>query len=214
MRVSLAVLLVGLLAGSAAFPGPAAAIVCAQQRDFEQTARQPGIALFTGRPLRLVDGGEHVTFAVERWFSGPHRAREVRFAGSWLKLAEPPTAGVIPAILVVTSSGAITVTRGEPVFMAATWSTSYGAFVPDVCGIGATPLDEPAGRKYLALAIARYGPGAVAADLPPTATAPGPTSGPDRTLGWLPLVAFGAGLAGALSFLGRHRRAGLPQRGH
>jgi hypothetical protein len=213
MRVYLAILLLGLLAASAAIPGPAAAIVCAQQRDFEQMARQPGIALFAGRPLRLVDDGERVAFAVERWFTGPHRAQVVLFAGSWLKLAEPPAAGVIPAVLAATSSGAITLVRGEPVFMAATWSATYGAFVPDICGIGATPLDEPAAREYLALALARYGQGVAAADLPATATAPGTTREAEPTAGPLPLVAFGAGLAGALRFLARHGRIGLPRAG-
>jgi hypothetical protein len=196
-----------------AIPGPAAAIVCAQQRDFEQTAGQPGIALFTGRPLRLVDDGERVAFAVERWFTGTHRAQVVLFAESWLKLAEPPAAGVIPAIAAATSSGAITLVRGEPVFMAATWSATYRVFVPDVCGIGAAPLDEPAGREYLAKAVAHYGPGLAAADLPATATAPAAVPGAEPLPWWPPVVAFGAGLAGALHVLGRRRRISLPRGG-
>lgn len=211
MLARAAILLVGLLAGSAALPSAAAANVC-ERYGFEQTVRQPGIALFTGRPLRVVDDGEHVAFAVDRWFTGPGRARLVLFAESGLKLAEPPAAGAIPAIAAATSSGAITLVRGEPVFMAAAWHRTYGAFVPDVCGIGATPLDEPAGRRYLALAIARYGPGVAAADLPATATAPGAAPGVEPWPSPLPLVAFGAGLAGTLLYLGPRRRVAVPRR--
>jgi hypothetical protein len=152
-----------------------------------------------------------VVFAVDRWFHGPHAARAVHLLAPYAYVVEPPTAGVIPATLARTTSGeAISLVRDQPVLLVATWDSESEAFVPTACSIAGVSLDSPEGREALAAAVALFGPGRPAVELPSTdaldpgrsgtATAPGGVSD------WRPVVlvfALGAGFV-----LARRRIAG------
>jgi hypothetical protein len=200
-----AVLFCGLMASAVVAPAAVTAS-CGEVLDFAETAREPGISMFTGRAVREVSG-YRVEFAVDRWYTGAHPARVIDFQESAVFLVEPPAAGVIPAVVARTVSGdVIGLVRGEPVFVAAFGSGKTG-YVPAVCGIGAVPLASPEGRDYLAKAVAKFGAGLQASQMPATdvaADAVRPAPAPGAPL--LPVVTFGGGLAGALLIFGRRDR--------
>lgn len=211
--VAASVFLCGLVASAVTVPAPAAAS-CGTVLGFDETAREPGVSMFTGRAVREASG-YRVELAVDRWFTGARPARVIHFQQSAVYLVEAPAAGVIPAALARTISGdAVGMVRGEPVFVAAFGSEKEG-YAPAVCGIGAVPLASPEGREYLQNAIAMFGPGLPAAQMPATdvvANAVGPAPAPGAP--WLPVAAFGGGLAGALLVSSRRRTTARGRKGH
>jgi hypothetical protein len=151
------VLFSGLVASAVVAPDAATAS-CGRVLGFEETARLPGISIFTGRAVGEVSG-DRVEFVVDRWYTGAHAAGVIHFNASAVFLVEPPAAGVIPAVVAQTVSGdAIGMVRGEPLFVAATGSEQTG-YAPVVCGIGAVALASTEGRDYLAKAVAKFGAG-------------------------------------------------------
>lgn len=208
LSVSLAIFVVAVGWVGAPAPGKAS---CAATATLEQSAQEPGVAVFTGHATGELPESGDVVFAVDLWFEGPHAARVVRLGGSSAYVAEPPTAGLIQAAMARTTSGdAIPLVRGEPVLLVATWDPKSETFGPNACSIGGVPLDSPEGREALAAAVAIFGPGRSAADLPATDTLdPGLIPAPAAPVGvqdLLPLIlafALAAGLG-----LARRRTAG------
>lgn len=216
-RGAIAAVTAAILLGLVPAVSAPAVASCATVDTFEETARRSDATLFVGRGLREVDNGWGVEVAVDRWFTGPRPARVLEFDGTVLLLTEPPAAGVVAAITAMTVAGdAIGVVRGEPVFFAAAGPTADGRYVPAICGIGAVPLASPEGQEYLRKAVALFGPGLRASDIPDTATALTDVPSVERRdLSGLPLLAFVVGILFALRRLGRQRggsrgRSGLP----
>lgn len=135
-------------------------------------------------------------FTVNRWFAGAHPARVIHLDGSAVFLVEPLAAGIIPALLARPVSGdAISLVRGEPVFVAAFGSERTG-YAPAVCCIGSVPLASPEGRDCLEKAVAMFSPGLDASQMPATdvvAEAGFPVPAPATP--WLPAAAFAGGAA-------------------
>lgn len=204
-RVIPTAVLVATLAAAAALAGspPPVAGSCAELLSFEEAARRPGAAVFTGRAVRE-DAEYRVVFVVDRWFAGTHPARVVLFGDALAGLGEEPEAGVIPAVLARTVSGeGIGFVRDEPVIIAA-MRRADGEYNPVICTEAPLALASPEGQTALATATALFGPGISASELPATATLPGVAGSPGP---WLPVAAFVAGLAGAFLVLGRRRTA-------
>lgn len=193
-------------------PKPALA-ACADTMSFEQIAREPGSAVFTGRATGVVGENEDVVFTVDRWFEGPEAARVVLLLGWSAVLLESPATGVVPAALAKTVSGdAISLVRDEPVLMIATWTEESGGFGVMPCTVAGMPLDSPEGRDALQAAEAIFGPGRSATTLPATDTvAPDAADGPtawSRLRDWWPLVLAFA--MAAVIVLTRRRIGGHP----
>jgi hypothetical protein len=208
LTVSLAILVSA--AGWAGAPSSAQAS-CASTATLEQSAQNTSVAIFTGRATREMPESGDVVFAVDRWFHGPHAARVVRLLDSSAYVVEPPTAGVIRATLAKTVSGdAILLVRDQPVLMVAAWDPASGAFGAQACGLAGVPLDSAEGRTALAAAVALFGPGRPAVNLPATdALDPGPIDTPVAPVGvhdFWPLVVASALAAGFV--LARRRIAG------
>jgi hypothetical protein len=118
---------------------------------------------------------------------------------------------VIRATLAKTVSGdAIQLVRDQPVLMVAAWDAARGAFGAQACSIAGVSLDSPEGREALRAAVALFGPGRPAVDLPSTDTLDPDRSGTAAAAGgasdWRPIVlvfALGAGFV-----LARRRIAG------
>ena len=130
---------------------------------------------------------------------------------SYAYVVEPPTAGVIQATLAKTVSGdAIHLVRDQPVLMVAAWDPASGAFGAQACGLAGVPLDSAEGRAALAAAVALFGAGRPAVELPSTDTLDpgrsGTAAAPGGASDWRPIVlvvALGAGFV-----LARRRIAG------
>lgn len=191
-------------------PKPALA-ACADTMSFEQIAREPGSAVFTGRATGVAGPNDDVLFAVDRWLQGPEAARVVVLLGWSAVLLEPPTSGVVPVALAKTVSGdAISLVRDEPVLMIATWTEESRGFGVMPCTVAGVALDSPEGREALRTAEAVFGPGQAASDLPATDT-PAPTmgEGPRAWIGlrdWWPLI-FALAMAAVIVLIG-HRTGG------
>jgi hypothetical protein len=205
---SLVILLVAAALAASPTPGKAS---CGSTATLEQSAHEPGVAIFTGWATGEMPESGDVVFAADRWFHGPHAARVVRLLDSSTYVVEPPPAGVIRATLAKTISGeAIQLVRHQPVLMIAAWDAARGAFGAQACGLAGVSLDSPEGRTALAAAVALFGPGRPSVELPSTDTLDPDESGtaaaPSGTSDWRPIVlvfALGAGLV-----LARRRIAG------
>jgi hypothetical protein len=204
----IATALAALWAAAPPMPEPAVAD-CGRTVTFEQTAREPRASMFTGHAVRELDNGWSVLFEVDRWYKGAHPARFITFDGTLVVLREPPAAGIIAAITARTTAGdAIGLVRGQDVFMVAYGPGEDGRYTPDFCGIGAVALGSAEGRAYLRRAIAIFGAGRPASELPATDAADGPAQvDVPRGIPWQPLVAFIVGVAAALRRLERSPRA-------
>lgn len=208
VAVSLAILLAAAAWAGSPTPGVAS---CAGAATLEQSAQEAGVAVFTGHATRELPESGDVVFVVDLWFEGPHAGRVVRLLDSSASMVEPPTAGLITATLARTTSGeAISLVRDEPVLLVATWDSESGAFVPTACSIAGVSLDSPEGREALGAAVALFGPGRPAVELPSTdALGPGRSGAavaPGGASDWRPIVlvfALGAGFV-----LARRRIAG------
>lgn len=164
--ISLAILLFAAAWAGSPTPGKAS---CASTATLEQSAQDPGVAIFTGRATGETPESGDVEFAVDRWFHGPHPARVVRLLAPYANVVEAPTAGVIRATLAsVTSGDAISLVRDQPVLMVAAWFPESGGFATQACSIAGVPLDSAEGRAALAAAVALFGSGLPAAELPST----------------------------------------------
>lgn len=211
MKIPIRVVIVAiLLAGLGLVPPPLAtpaAAACADLITFEQAARRPGVAMLTGRGVRTIEDTGVVVFDVDRWFTGPHPARLLELDGSLVGLVEPPAAGTIPATTARTASGeAISLVRGEMVFMVVYGPDAERRYSPGICGIGAVPVASAEGREYVRKATAMFGQGLDVAHLPATdAVVPTPWTPPRGRLPWLPLAVFAGALAVALGVFGRRR---------
>ena len=140
---SLAVLLLAALWAGSPAPGKAA---CASTATLEQSAQEPGVAIFTGRATGVTPGSGDVVFAVDRWFDGPHAARVASLLAPYAYIVEPPTAGVIRATLAnVTSGEAISLVRDQQVLMVAVWVPGSEAWATQACSIAGVPLDSAEG---------------------------------------------------------------------
>ncbi|MCJ7709203.1 MAG: hypothetical protein MUQ32_00070, partial [Chloroflexi bacterium] len=129
----------------------------------------------------------------------------------YANVVEPPTAGVIRATLAsVTSGDAISLVRDQPVLMVAAWFPESGGFATQACSIAGVPLDSAEGRAALAEAVALFGPGLPAAELPATDTVNPGRGGTAAAAGsagdWRPIVLVFAFVAGFV--LARRRVAG------
>jgi hypothetical protein len=195
---------------------PAAMAACANTATFAESAQRHGAAVFTGRAIRERPESGDIVFAVDRWFKGPHAARVVLLPGYSAFIAEPPEAGVIQATLAMVVSGdAISLVLDQPVLLVATSVSGSGAFAPATCSIGAVPLDSDEGRDVLAAAVALFGPGRPASDLPATdALDTGATdsvAGPAGAGDWRPMILAAVFAAGLIlvgrRIPGRQRRA-------
>jgi hypothetical protein len=196
--VSLAILLVAAAWAGSPTPGMAS---CAGAATLEQSAQEAGVAVFTGHATRERPESGDVVFVVDRWFEGPHAGRVVHLLDSSASMVEPPTVGLIPATLAKTTSGeAISLVRDEPVLLVATWDSESETFVPTACSIAGVALDSPEGRTALAAAVALFGPGRPAVELPstdaldPGATTTAATAGGASDWRAIVLLALGAGL--------------------
>jgi hypothetical protein len=211
MRRLIAFLAVFLLAAAwAGSPAPTKA-ACASTATLEQSAQEPGVAIFTGRATGVTPVSGDVVFAVDRWFHGPHAARVVSLLAPYAFIVEPPTAGVIRATLAnVTSGEAITLVRDQPVLMVAAWVPESGAWGTQACSLAGVPLDSAEGRAALAAAVASFGAGLPAAEVPSTdAIDPGRSgtaAAPGGATDWRPLILVLALVAGFV--LARRRIAG------
>lgn len=205
-EVAVAALLLAM--GSAAWTAAPAAASCGGMLTFEQTARLPGVTMVTGRAIREAANGWQVVFEVERWFTGPHPARTIRFDGSTVILREPPVAGTIPALTARTISGeAIGLVRGELVFVAAGGADADGLYRPILCAIESPPVASALGREYVAQATAMFGPGLPASRLPATDAVLQRPPAPNG-VSWLPVAAFVLAVPALLAGLRRRRRPG------
>jgi len=195
--------MVGTLAAAAALAGnpPPVAGSCAASLPFEEAARLPGAAVFTGRAVRE-DAGYRVVFVVDRWFAGTAPTRVVLFGDALAGLVGVPEAGVIPAVLARTVSGeGVGFVRDAPVIITAI-RRADGEYDPVICTEAPLALASPEGQAALAAATAMFGPGIPASELPATATLP--DAEPAAPVApWFPGVAFAAGLVGMLVVLRR-----------
>ena len=208
VAVSLAILL--LAAAWAGSPAPAKA-ACASTATLEQSAQEPGVAIFTGRATGQMPDSGDVVFAVDRWFDGPHAARVVSLLAAYAYIVEPPTAGVMRATLAnVTSGEAISLIRDQPVLMVAAWVPESGAWGTQACSLAGVPLDSAEGRAAVAAAVALFGPGLPAAELLSTDTidpgSSGTSAAPAGGSDWWPLLLVCALVAGFV--LARRQIAG------
>ena len=210
-RLTLSLVIFVLAAAWAGSP-TAAKASCASIATLEQSAQDPGVAIFAGRATGEMPESGDVVFAVDRWFHGPHAAREVRLLAlvrlrrrTADRRGDPGHAGTgrpraRPSHSSETSRSCMVAAR-DP---------ASGAFGPQACGLAGVPLDSPEGREALGAAVALFGPGRPAVELPSTdALDPGTTTtaaAPGGASDWRPVVlvfALGAGLV-----LARRRIAG------
>lgn len=207
-RLVPALVLVGTLAAAAALAGspPPVAASCARFLSFEEAARLPGAAVFTGRAVRE-DAEYRLVFDIERWYAGGRPARTVLFRDELAGLIEEAEAGVIPAVLARTTSGdGFGFNRGELVIVIAVRSDD-GQYGPVTCTQNVVPVATPEGRALVEAAIDLFGPGAPASRLPATATLADAAPAAGSSAPWLPVAVFVVALVAALKVPGRRRTA-------
>lgn len=209
MRSLLGVVALAALLGLAS-PSPLTAS-CARTVGLAEVAKEPGIAVFTGRATGFTVEGRHVVFEVDRWYVGPHAARVVRLDASTAWIGDPAAGVVGTALAEVVSGDAIQLAAEQPVLIVAMWTPANRTFGVSACTVAGVALETEAGRAALEEARAAFGAGTVAADLPDTdavAVLRAPDAGPAGVIRdwWTLLLAMG--LAGSLTVLRRRAPAG------